>query len=65
MEPSGEYRITRHKGRGPDSKNAKVFCSHLDEASAMRTYRKSVPRKPKGGTFLGRLPSLHRTIYPR
>jgi hypothetical protein len=29
MEPSGEYRVTRHKGHGPDSKNAKVFCSHL------------------------------------
>jgi hypothetical protein len=47
MEPSGEYRVTRHKGRGPDSKNAKVFYSHLDEAPAMRTYRKSVP--PKSG----------------
>ena len=47
MEPSGEYRVTRHKGRGPDSKNAKVFYSHLDEAPAMRTYRKSVP--PKAG----------------
>jgi hypothetical protein len=23
MELSGEYRVTRHKGRGPDSKNAK------------------------------------------
>jgi enamine deaminase RidA (YjgF/YER057c/UK114 family) len=47
MEPSGEYRVTRHKGRGPNSKNAKVFYSHLDEAPAMRTYRKSVP--PKSG----------------
>ena len=47
MEPSGEYRVTRHKGRGPDSKYAKVFYSHLDEAPAMRTYRKSVP--PKSG----------------
>jgi hypothetical protein len=47
MEPSDEYRVTRHKGRGPDSKNAKVFYSHLDEAPAMRTYRKSVP--PKSG----------------
>jgi hypothetical protein len=47
MEPSDEYRVTRHKGRGPDSKNAKVFYSHLDEALAMRTYRKSVP--PKAG----------------
>jgi hypothetical protein len=47
MEPSDEYRVTRHKGRGPDSKNAKVFYSHLDEASAMRIYRKSVP--PKSG----------------
>src|SRR3954465_14340981 len=46
MEPSGEYRVTRHKGRGPNSKNAKVFYSHLDEAPAMRTYRKSVPPKP-------------------
>jgi hypothetical protein len=46
MEPSDEYRVTRHKGRGPDSKNAKVFYSHLDEAPAMRTYRKSVPPKP-------------------
>ena len=47
MEPSDEYRATRHKGRGPDSKNAKVFYSHLNEAPAMRTYRKSVP--PKSG----------------
>ena len=47
MEPSDEYRVTRHKGHGPDSKYAKVFYSHLDEALAMRTYRKSVP--PKSG----------------
>jgi hypothetical protein len=47
MEPSSEYRVTRHKGHGPDSKNAKVFYSHLDEGPAMRTYRKSVP--PKSG----------------
>ena len=39
MEPSDQYRVTRHKGRGPDSKNAKVFYSHLDEALAMPTYR--------------------------
>jgi hypothetical protein len=47
MKPNGEYRVTRHKGQGPDSKNAKVFYSHLDEAPAMCTYRKSVP--PKSG----------------
>src|SRR3954464_11125539 len=47
MEPSDEYRVTRHKGHGPNSKYAKVFYSHLDEAPAMRTYRKSVP--PKSG----------------
>ena len=46
MGPSGEYRVTRHKGHGPNSKYAKVFYSHLDEAPAMRTYRKSVPPKP-------------------
>ena len=52
MEPSDEYRVTRHKGRGPDSKNAKVFYSHLDEAPAMRTYRWSArmagswPKRP-------------------
>jgi hypothetical protein len=46
MGPSGEYRVTRHKGHGPNSKYAKVFYSHLDEAPAMRTYRKSVPPRP-------------------
>ena len=29
MGPSGEYRVTRHKGHGPNSKYAKVFYSHL------------------------------------
>ncbi len=46
MEPSGEYRITRHKGSEPNSKHAKVVYSHLDEAPAMRTYRKFLPVKP-------------------
>lgn len=46
MQESGEYRVTRHKGRGPDSKNAKVIYSHLDEGPAMRAYRSSVPPKP-------------------
>jgi hypothetical protein len=39
MEPTGEYQVTRHKGHSPDSKNARVFYSRLDEAPAMRTYR--------------------------
>lgn len=46
MEPSGEYRVTRHKGHGPDNRNAKVIYSHLDEGPAMRAYRKFLPPKP-------------------
>lgn len=46
MQESGEYRVTRHKGRGPDSKDAKVIYSHLDEGPAMRAYRKHLPPLP-------------------
>jgi len=46
MEPSGEYRVTRHKGHGPNTRHAKVFYSHPDEVQAMRAYRRSVPPKP-------------------
>jgi hypothetical protein len=46
MEESGEYRVTRHKGRGLDSKDAKVIYSHLDEGPAMRAYRKFLPVRP-------------------
>jgi hypothetical protein len=35
MEPSGEYRVTRHKGHGPNTRHAKVFYSHPDEVQAM------------------------------
>ena len=46
MEESGEYRVTRHKGRGPDSKDAKVIFSHLDEDPARRFYERHLPPAP-------------------
>ena len=29
MEESGEYRVTRHKGKEPDNKTEKVIYSHM------------------------------------
>src|SRR3954471_6943684 len=46
MEESGEYRVTRHKGRGPDSKDAKVIFSHLDEDPARRFHERHLPPAP-------------------
>jgi hypothetical protein len=46
MEESGEYRVTRHRGRGPDSKDAKVVFSHRDEDPAMAFYRCCIPPRP-------------------
>lgn len=46
MQESGEYRVTRHKGRGPDSKDAKVIFSHLDEDPARRFYERHLPPAP-------------------
>jgi hypothetical protein len=38
MDESDEYRVTRNKGRRPDTKNAHVIFRHLDEALAWRFY---------------------------
>ncbi len=46
MEEGGEYRVTRHKGRGPDSKDAKVIFSHLDQDPARRFYERHLPPAP-------------------
>ena len=43
MEDSGEYRVTRHNGREPDSESAKVVYSHLNEAPANRFYNDTLP----------------------
>jgi hypothetical protein len=43
MQESGEYRVTRHKGRGPDSEDAKVIFSHLDEDPARKFYEGCIP----------------------
>src|SRR3954471_5837446 len=40
MEESGEYRVTRSKGRGPGRKIRKVIFRHLDEALARRFYER-------------------------
>ena len=50
MEESSEYRVTRHKGSGPDSKDAKVIFSHLDEDPARKFYERHLP--PTSGTVL-------------
>jgi hypothetical protein len=50
MQESGEYRVTRHKGRGPDSEDAKVIFSHLDEDPARKFYERRLPPNP--GTVL-------------
>jgi hypothetical protein len=44
MEESGEYRVTRSKGRGPGSKIRRVIFRHLDEAPARRFYKRTRPR---------------------
>src|SRR4051794_12366169 len=46
MQESGEYRVTRHKGRGPDSEDAKVIFSHLDEDPARKFYERHLPPAP-------------------
>jgi hypothetical protein len=43
MEESGEYRVTRSKGRGPGRKIRKEIFRHLDEASARRFYKRTPP----------------------
>jgi len=48
MEESGEYRVTRSKGRGPGRKIRKVIFRHLDEAPARRFYERTRPRPGYG-----------------
>ena len=43
MEESGEYRVTRSKGRGPGRKIRKVIFRHLDEAPSRRFYKRTPP----------------------
>jgi hypothetical protein len=44
MEESGDYRVTRNKGRGPGRKIRKVIFRHLeDEAPARRFYEQTPP----------------------
>jgi hypothetical protein len=43
VEESGEYRVTRHKGREPDNNPEKVIYSHLEEAPANRFYNDTLP----------------------
>jgi hypothetical protein len=43
LDQSGEYRVTRSKGRGPGSKIRKVIFRHPDEASARRFYERTPP----------------------
>jgi hypothetical protein len=43
MEESGEYRVTRSKGRGPGRKIRKVVFRHLDETPARRFYERTPP----------------------
>jgi hypothetical protein len=43
MEESGEYRVTRSKGRGPGRKIRKVIFQHLDEAPTRRFYERTPP----------------------
>jgi hypothetical protein len=43
MEESGEYRVTRSKGRGPGRKIRRVIFRHLDEAPARRFYERTPP----------------------
>jgi hypothetical protein len=50
MKESGEYRVTHHLGRGPDSKDANVIFSYPDEEPARRFYRRHLP--PRVGYVL-------------
>ena len=50
MEENSEYRVTRHKGSGPDGKDTKVIFSHLDEDPARKFYERHLP--PTSGTVL-------------
>ena len=43
MEESGEYRVTRSKGRESGRKIRKVIFRHLDEAPARRFYERTPP----------------------
>ena len=43
LDQSGEYRVTRSKGRGPGRKIRKVIFRHLDEAPARRFYERTPP----------------------
>src|SRR4029453_12485370 len=43
MEESGDYRVTRSKGRGPGRKIRRVIFRHLDEAPARRAYKRTPP----------------------
>jgi hypothetical protein len=63
MQESGEYRVTRHKGGGPDAKDAKVIYSHLDEGPAMRAYQRH--GTGPGPLIGGRWPNLHRQLQAR
>lgn len=40
---ANKYRVTQHKGRGPDSKSAHVIFSHPDEARAYSFYNATLP----------------------
>jgi hypothetical protein len=46
MNESGEYRVTRHRGNGPDSKDTKVVFSHRHGAPTMAFYRCCIPPRP-------------------
>ena len=41
MEESGEYRVTRSKGRGPGRKIRKVIFRHPHETPARRFYERT------------------------
>ena len=45
LDQSGEYRVTRSKGRGPGRKIRNVIFRHLDEAPARRFYER-IPSAP-------------------
>ena len=42
MEENGEYRVTRHKGRGP-VRSPKMIFRHLNEAPARQFYKRTPP----------------------
>jgi hypothetical protein len=43
---NSEYRVTRHRGRGADSRNARVIFHDPDEGPAQRFYQQQLPPKP-------------------